>query len=491
MSRTIFTRRSFLKTMGLGAGALVLPSAAVSAMDAAKVRKKPNIVWIMAEDICPDLRCYGTPAVETANLDRLAGQGVRFTNAFVTAPVCSPSKSALLTGMQQISIGAHNHRTINKKPLPSPVKPFTDYLRQAGYFNAAGCGFPYSDDLNFEYSNLYDGNDWSQRGAGQPFFARIKLSVTHRPFQRDSKNPIDPKKVNIPPYYPDTPLVRRDWADYLESIQIMDRQVGDILKRLDNEGLCENTVVIFSGDHGRCHVRGKQWLYDGGLHIPLIIRWPGKLSPGRVCDDLISAIDISATILSIAGVDVPAYMHGRPFLGDNVVKRDAVFAARDRCDAVVDRIRCVRTKKFKYIRNFRSDVAYTTFGHYKEFQYPVLHVLREYHKQGKLTPAQTAFMAKQKPVEELYDIRKDPYEINNLADDPKYAAVLAKLRARLNKWLKDTNDLGSVPESEEFLAKLGKMREEKYAHQWKQRGINPHAAPAIHLLWWKKHLGVQ
>jgi len=460
-------------------------------MTAAKHRQKPNIIWIMAEDICPDLGCYGRPAVETPNLDRLAGEGVRFTNAFVTSPVCSPSKSALITGVQQISIGAHNHRTLYKKPLPSHIKPITDYLREAGYFTAAGCGFPYRDDLNFEYSNLYDGNDWSYRKDGQPFFARIKLSVTHRPFKRDSKNPVDPKSVKIPPYYPDTPLVRRDWADYLESIQIMDRQAGEVMKRLDKEGLSENTVVIFSSDHGRCHVRGKQWLYDGGLHIPLIIRWPDRLGPNRVCDDLISSIDISVAILSIAGIDVPAYMHGRPFLGKKAVKRDAVFAARDRCDGVVDRIRCVRTKKFKYIRNFMPDTPYTTFGHYKEFRYPALHVLREYHKKGKLTAPQAAFMAKRKPVEELYDIRKDPYEINNLATDSQYAAVLAKLRVRLDKWLEDTNDMGSVPESEEFLAKLRKMREKKYADKWKKRGIKPHAAPQTHVLWWKKHLGLQ
>jgi len=270
------------------------------------------------------------------------------------------------------------------------------------------------------------------------------------------KDPVDPARVKLPPYYPDHPIARQDWATYLDSIQLMDQYVGRILKRLDDEGLTENTVVIFIGDHGRCHIRGKQWLYDGGIHIPLIIRWPGKLKAGRVCDDLVSAIDISATVLKIAGIEPPKYMEGRVFLGPDanaerrpqVEKRDYIIAARDRCDETVDRIRCVRTGRYKYIRNFMPERPYTQINRYKERSYPMLPLMKQLHSEGKLTPVQALFMAPRKPDEELYDVRNDPYEIRNLADSAKHQKTLKKMRAILDKWIKDTSDKGQFPEPE-------------------------------------------
>jgi arylsulfatase A-like enzyme len=234
---------------------------------------------------------------------------------------------------------------------------------------------------------------------------------------------------------------------------MMDGYVGKILKRLDDESLTENTVVIFIGDHGRCHVRGKQWCYDGGIHIPLIVRWPGKLKAGQVCDDLVSSIDISATALKIAGVNPPRHIEGKVFLEPDangnwrpVNQHEYIIAARDRCDETVDRIRCVRDKQFKYIRNFMPERPYTQTNDYKERSYPMLNLMKELHAQGKLTPVQALFMAPRKPDEELYDIKNDPYEINNLAASPEHQQTLKKMRAILDKWIKDTSDMGRFPE---------------------------------------------
>jgi len=456
-------RRDFLKALGLGVAAMATPGSLFAKQ---KADSRPNILWILSEDISHELSCYGTPLVQTPNLDKLAGRGIRFTNAFTTGPVCSASRSAMITGMFQTSIGAHNHRSHRDDgyTLPEPVRLITEYFRDAGYFTAnvktaaPGVSGSGKTDFNFEFKNAFDGDDWNQRKSGQPFFAQLSISVTHRGahwknLPHQLKNPVDPAKVKLPPYYPDHPVAREDWATYLDSIQVMDGYVGRILKRLDDENLADNTVVIFIGDHGRCHVRGKQWLYDGGIHIPLIVRWPGRLAAGQVCDDLVSAIDISATILKIAGVDPPKYMEGKVFLEPEangnwktVNQHEYVIAARDRCDETVDRIRCVRDKQYKYIRNFMPERPYTQGNEYKEQSYPMLNLMKELHTQGKLTPVQALFMAPRKPDEELYDIRNDPYEINNLAASPEHRQSLEKMRAILERWIEETGDMGRFPE---------------------------------------------
>ena len=457
-------RRDFLKGMGLGAASLTL-GGCVSASKLFEGKEKPNILWILSEDISPDLSCYGTEAVRTPNLDKLARQGVRYTNAFTTAPVCSASRSAMITGMYQTSVGIHHHRSHRNDgyTLPEPVRLITEYFRDAGYFTAnvktaaQGVRGSGKTDFNFKFKNAFDGSDWNQRKAGQPFFAQLSISVTHRGghwkrLPELLKNPVDPARVKLPPYYPDHAIARDDWATYLDSIQVMDGYVGKILKRLDDEGLAENTVVIFIGDHGRCHVRGKQWLYDGGIHIPLIVRWPGKLKAGKVCDDLVSAIDISATVLKVAGIKPPKHIEGRVFLGPGAKKRDYIIAARDRCDETIDRIRCVRTKRYKYIRNFMPERPYTQMNRYKERSYPMLSLMKELHSQGKLTPVQALFMAPQKPTEELYDIRNDPYEIRNLVDSQEHLKTLKNMRKILDKWIKDTGDKGQFPEKESAIS---------------------------------------
>jgi arylsulfatase A-like enzyme len=384
----------------------------------------------------------------------------------------------MITGMYQTSIGVHNHRSHRDDgyTLPKPVKMITEYFRQAGYFTAnvktaaPGVRGSGKTDFNFQFKNAFDGSDWNKRKSGQPFFAQLSISVTHRGghwknLREKLKNPVDPAKVKLPPYYPDHPVAREDWATYLDSIQVMDQYVGKILKRLDDEGLANNTVVIFIGDHGRCHVRGKQWLYDGGIHIPLIVRWPGKLKTRQVCEDLVSAIDISATVLKIAGIEPPKHIEGKVFLEPKtrdiwkpVKNHEYIIAARDRCDETIDRIRCVRTKRHKYICNFMLERPYTQTNAYKERSYPMLNLMKELHAQGKLTDVQALFMASRKPDEELYDIRNDPYEINNLAASPKHQQTLKKMRTILDKWIKDTGDLGQFTEKRSSITPRDRKR---------------------------------
>jgi len=431
---------------------IVAAVAAVAAMcwpggsaEAAEKPSRPNIVWILAEDICPDLSCYGVEAVHTPNLDRLAARGVRFENAFTTAPVCSTSRSAMMTGMYQNAIGANQHRTADKKPLPEPVVPFPLLLQKAGYH--VGLMYGKKLDLNFQHSSkqLFPDGEWTRAGK-RPFFVQMSFSNTHRSWHHYPENPVDLDKVIVPPYYPDTPLVRRDVANGLEEVQKLDASVGEVLRRIDEEGLADNTLVIFIGDHGRCEVRGKQFLYDQGTRVPLIMRWPGQIEPGTVVDDLVNSIDVTATILAAAGAGVPEWMHGRDLLDPDTPKRPCVFTARDKMDNTHDAIRACRDKRFKYLLNLMPERAYCQLNEYKERQYPVFAVLNVMHIKGQLNEVQDRFMQPVKPREELYDLAADPYETKNLAGDPGYAAELERMRKALAAWRKEIGDEGVTEE---------------------------------------------
>ena len=454
---------------------------------------KPNVLWLIAEDLCPDLGCYGEKAVHTPNIDRLAREGTRYTNAFTAAPVCSPSRSAFMTAMYQTSIGAHQHRTAPKKPLPDHVQVITEYFRKAGYFTA-NCGHGKwkrrgKTDFNFTCPKPFDGTDWRQRKPGQPFFQQVNFGETHRTFKRDPKRPIDPKDVTLPPYYPDHPIARRDWADYLECAQVLDKRIGKVLERLEEDGLAENTIVFFFGDNGRPHIRGKQFLYEGGIHIPLIVRWPGHIKAGEVVDDLVSAIDFGPTCMDLAGIPAPKFLHGRSFLGPNAGKRSYVFAARDRCDETYDRIRCVRDKRYKYIRNFYPEFRYTQPNLYKYRQYPMWTLMEVLYAEGSLTPAQAAFMAPCRPPEELYDLEKDPHETRNLAGDPSYAGVLKRMREQLERWITETGDQGEKPEDPRVAARMFVERHLPGTKRaLKARGLPVFPSPKEYLAWWEKQL---
>ncbi len=497
-------RRDFLKTVGCGTAAALLSGCQTDRKRAAqkaalarmvKAQSRPNILWLISEDTSPDLACYGNSLVKTPNLDRLASEGARYTNAFVTGPVCSASRSAIITGMYQTSIGAHNHRSHRNDThiLPNPVMLLTEHFRRDGYFRCNCAGLNYKQegktDWNFMYmARPFDGTDWSQRQAGQPFFAQINFSLTHRDFRRDKRNPIDPDKVTLPPCYPDHPLARRDWADYLESIQLLDTEIGVALQWLAKEGLAENTIVMYFSDHGRPHVRGKQWLYDEGIHIPMIVRWPGHIQPGTVVEDFISAIDFAPTFLAAAGIAPAPYLQGHNFFDQRGKKREYIFAARDRCDGTVDRIRCVRSQRYKYIRNYYPERPYTQFNAYKKLQYPMLTLMQVLHNQGKLTPQQEQFLAPSRPKEELYDLQQDPDELHNLADDRKLQKVLREHSRKLDEWIKSTKDQGEQAEDPQVVAYWQDDMTKSYMQEMSKRNLSPDISDEEYLKWWEKKL---
>ncbi|MEW6301859.1 MAG: sulfatase [Verrucomicrobiota bacterium] len=438
---------------------------------AADARKRPNILWLIAEDFGPELGCYGTQQVWSPNLDRLAAEGVRYTRAYTTAPVCSASRSGLMTGMYQTTIGAHNHRSHRDDgyKLPAGVRVISDWMRDAGYFTANVKAFPAGagisgtakTDWNFTYEGKpFDSDQWADLKSHQPFYAQVNFSETHRAFSAPKK--ADPAKVIIPPYYPDHPVTRADWAAYLDEATEVDRKIGIVLKQLEADGLADNTIIFFFGDHGQAHVRGKQFVYESGLHIPLIIRWakdfpaPKQFRPGTVDTRLLEAIDFTATSLDIAGAKKPAGMQGRIFLGDHAESpRQYAFGARDRCDETVFRLRSARDARYRYIRNFTPERPFLQPNAYKERSYPVWNLLKELDAQGKLTPVQKFLTAPTMPEEELYDLDMDPYEINNLAKSPAHQDVLKRMRAALEKWLTESDDKGRVLEPVELAARKG------------------------------------
>lgn len=494
MRDTITSRRDFLKMSAAGAG--VLTSPVLLNCSTPKGSNPPNILWLISEDTSPDIACYGNQIVATPNIDRLAAEGKRFTRVFVTSPVCSPSRSAFMTGMYQTTIGAHQHRTNPKVPLPSGVRLITEYFRDAGYFISNCSALDYDrngkTDWNFDpgVEKPFDSSDWRDRAPGQPFFAQVNFHLTHRWFERDKERPIDPATVDLPPYYPDHPVARRDWTDYLESVQALDRRIGKVLDRLEEEGLLDNTIIFYFGDHGRPHVRGKQWLYDSGIHIPLIIRWPGHVEAGSVEDGFVSAIDLGPTAMALADIPVPEHMQGHPVLGNNARFREFIAAARDRCDMTIDRVRCIRTEKYKYIRNFHPELPYNQFSRYKDFFYPMQNLMNVLGERGELTPAQQYHVAKTKPPEELYDLDNDPYEIHNRADDPALQDVLADLRNKLDVWMDETGDRGGEPEDMTVLKNEEAARRTRYEQLWKERGLSPDIAPEDYLKFWEKELGL-
>jgi arylsulfatase A-like enzyme len=429
---------------------------------------RPNILWIIVDDMSANFRCYGESAIETPHVDRLASEGTRFAKAFVTAPVCSPCRSALITGCYQTTIGSHHHRSGRgelKIHLPKGIEPVPAIFQRAGYYTCIG-GFG-SDrgrlgktDYNFEYDRaIYDGPDWSGRKPGQPFFMQVQLhggkhrgaqpkqydAWAKRVFQELGSN-VSASAVVLPPYYPNDPVLLEDWARYLDAVRYTDFEVGQVLTRLKDEGILDETIVCFMTDHGISHARGKQFLYDEGIHVPLVIRGPG-IEQGKVRSDLVEHIDLAATSLALAGIDVPPKMQGRNLLAADYQPREAVFAARDRCDETVEHIRSVRTDRYKYIRNYLNQRPHLQPNAYKDGK-AIVKRLRELHAAGKLNELQERILfAPTRPAEELYDLDSDPDELVNLAREPQHQAELEKLRATLAEWESETGDQGREPES--------------------------------------------
>ena len=423
---------------------------------------RPNILWLITEDMGPELACYETPQVWTPVLDDLATRGVRYTHAFTVTPVCSTSRSGFCTGMYPTTIGAHQHRTGGqyKRPLPDGVRLITDWLKDAGYYTANirrlgdrrfGTG---KTDWNFQAEGPpFQSDRWEDLKAHQPFYAQVNFSQSHRGWTAPRR--ADPDQVTLPPYYPDHPAAREDWAQYLDEISEADGLAGQALDQLAADGMADNTIVIFFGDHGRAHVRGKQWCYDSGLHVPMIVyippdlKMPAHYKPGTVDDRLIASIDITATTLSLAGLRKPEKMQGRVFLGpDAEPPRQYTFASRDRCDMTTLHIRTVREAHYRYVRNGMPDRPFLNLNLYKERSYPMIALMRRLHAEGMLTAVQQQLLAMTRPAEELYLIDADPYEIHNLGDsnDPRHQAALARLRGELDDWIQRTGDQGRRPE---------------------------------------------
>ena len=415
---------------------------------------RPNILWLSAEDISPHLGCYGDLQAITPNLDQLAKEGTRYTHAFTTAGVCAPCRSGIITGMYQTTLGTHHMRC--NAVLPKHIKPFTTYLRKAGYY----CTNNSKKDYQFrEPKDTWDESGgkahWRKRKSGQPFFSVFNFTGCHESgisgeakYKSVTQNlkasqRQDASELKLPPYYPDTPIVREDWKRNYELITAMDAWAGDLIKQLKDDGLYENTIIIFWSDHGVGLPRAKRWLYDSGTRVPLIVRQPaGEVG---VSDRLVSSIDFGPTVLKLAGLDIPEHMQGRSFIEGR--PRKYVFGARDRMDERYDIIRSVRDKRYRYIRNYEPLKTYYQYMNTPE-KGATMKEIRRTAKAGKLPPAAKLFMATSKPTEELYDLKNDPHEINNLVGNSKYTDKLVELRKAHSDWVKRTGDLGLLPEAE-------------------------------------------
>jgi len=435
----------------------------VATAPGALAAERPNIIWIIVEDMSCDFGYQGQTLVHTPNVDRLAKEGVVFSNAYITGPVCSSSRSALITGMYQTTIGAHNHRMSRgtvKHHLPAHVRLIPELFKEAGYYtcntNHAFKNFGKTDyDFEFDNKALYDGPDWSSRKPGQPFFAQIQLRGgklrnlprAYEEVEAELDNLITADQVSLPPYYPDDPVFRKDWAEYLNSVQYTDKEVGRVLQRLNKESLLDNTIIFFMTDHGISQARGKQFLYDEGTRVPFVVWAPSRIESGTTREELISHIDMAATSLCFAGIDIPEYMQARPLFGPLAQPREYVVCARDRCDETVDRIRSVRKGNYKYIRNFYPKRPYLQPCAYKDHK-PFMKRLRHLHAAGKLDEVQSLHLAQSRPEEELYDLSKDPWEVHNLAKQPEHLDKLREMRAILANWIIESDDQGRFPESE-------------------------------------------
>jgi N-sulfoglucosamine sulfohydrolase len=447
---------------------------------------KPNIIWLMAEDISTDLSCYDMPDVRTPNLDAMAAKGVRFENCFVTNPICSPSRSAMMIGAHQVKTNTHQHRSNREVPLSLPYRPFTQLLREAGYTTILGnhnvMGKGRKTDVNFKHEalgpwdgkttfGLFDKYDEFLPEDG-PFFAQIQLNVTHRGgwwerISQESPDRHDPSKVTLPTYMADDPIVRQDWARYLDQLEYMDREVGMIRQELEKKGLSDNTIIIFIGDNGRCNIRGKGYLHDPGLRIPLIIYDPrDKEARPQVQSEVISATDITATILAYAGAELPAFLTGSPIF-DKGFNRKYVYAARDLWDEVMEDSRTLTSSRWKYIRNDKPEIPFDAGQAYLEFYRPAVHIMRTLRDGGQLTPEQAFFFLPTKPSEELYNLENDPEELNNLVGEKAHRRTLRRLRKltkRYDRKMKPVSDVYQPvhPGAVDILAYIKKEQPELY-----------------------------
>ena len=432
--------------------------------------QSPNILWLTAEDMSPQLGCYGDAEARTPRLDAFATEAVRFTRAFATAPVCSPARSCLITGMYATSLGTQRLRS--EFPVPTEFGPFTSHLRAAGYYCSNNVKTDYNLRNEAEFIRVgWDESSptahWRGRRPGQPFFAVFNFMTTHQSrtsvwshdeFEREIGSKLapeerhDPARLTLPPFYPETAEARRAWARYRDCITLMDRQVGDILDQLAADGLADNTIVFFYSDHGMGMPRGKRCLHDSGLHVPLLIRFPTKweqLAPGSsgsTNDRLVSFVDFPPTVLSLCRIKAPAHFQGTAFLGPDVGEpRHYVYGARDRVDEAFDVARSVRDDRWLYIRNFMPHLSWMQPEGYSDAS-----TFRQEFKRlaanGQLGPGPLTYAAPRRAIEELYDTKTDPHQLRNLAAASEYRTILDRMRAEQRRWQLTTRDAGFLTE---------------------------------------------
>lgn len=437
----------------------------------ARAESQPNILWIVAEDVSPWMPAFGDTTVATPAFDRMMEQGIVLTNAFAPNPICSPTRSSLMTGRYPTTDGTHHHRLSRDDQgrdavfLPEWQKTLPELFQNNGY-NTFNIG---KDDYNFVYDrrSLYshgpdavDGHigeligpsfDWVSLAAEGPFFGQIQIDGGKT--SKEIGNPTPPSDITLPPYYPDTQLFREYYARHYDAIKIADAEVAQILAQLEAAGLSDSTYVFFISDHGMLLLRHKQFLYDGGIHVPVFIMGPPgdeRLRRfGQIRDELVSLIDLPATALDIAGIPIPDYMEGRSIVSQNYVPRSYVISSRDRADYTFDRIRSVRTERFKYIRNYFTDIPYMQAQYRDGWE-----LTREYkslHEEDILSEAEAALWSKTRPYEELYDLEADPHETVNLVEDPDFSSVKTRLAGLLDLWAEATGDKGLVEESDDAI----------------------------------------
>ncbi|EWH08801.1 sulfatase atsG [Catenovulum agarivorans DS-2] len=453
-------------------------------------QQPPNILWLVVEDMSPILPDYGDNTIKTPTISELVQQGVKYTNVYSTSGVCAPSRAALATGMYPSAFGANHMRTTSNTDEtglpkyeaipPAKAKMLSELMRMAGYYTVNNLKTDYQFkapvtawDENGPYAH------WRNRPSGKPFFAVFNFTTTHEsglfePYgirkiesrhyfsddvariaelpkhhaikTSEDETPIHVAKTtqfNIPPYLPDTPIVRRDMWKMYNNLAETDRQMGAVLQQLKNDGLLDNTVIFFYSDHGGPLPRQKRLIYDSGLKVPLVVRFPNGKWAKTTDDQLISFIDFAPTTLAIAGAPIPKNMHGQNFLDGQ--KRQYIHAAADRFDGFTDTIRAVKNKRYKYIRNYRPQQGYYLPVAYRE-KIPTMQELLRLKAENKLTPHQAQWFRDSKPKEELFDTFEDPHELHNLAQDPKYAQQLQTLRIEMNNWLNSIGDNPQLPE---------------------------------------------
>ena len=450
---------------------------------------RPNILWIFIEDQDPRYSCYGEPLVQTPHVDALAEQGVLFERAYASTPVCSPTRSGIITGCHPIRVGVHVQRS-SRFPgeeiyLPEGHKTVPELFRDAGYFTYNRG----KDDYNFAYDRekLYStgnnasdpgkmkgvqagGGDWRDCPPDMPFFAQIQTNGGKNGYTLEQVKGVleklgetdpalvDPADVTVPPQYPDIPEMRERIANQLNTMLVTDIEVRDMMVRLKEDGHWGNTIIFLISDHGALFPRAKQMCYEEGLHIPLIVAAPGMdhlqdiIPPGTRRTEATALLDIAATTLTLAGIPVPDYMDTENLFGGG--RRSHIFSARDRCEWVVDRVRSVIGERYHYLKNFMTDrpLAQPNFRD----DWPEIVRAREMYARGELTPAQ-ALPYGPRPAEELYDLQEDPHELVSLADDPSHQNVLREMRALVAEWIQDTDDKGQYPEQKAALQITKKM----------------------------------